>query len=69
MAWAPDPADALFVDDQTDYCDGARALGIETRLIVRHEWVPPEGYRRDQRPHGDRDSARAALTQWQLALP
>lgn len=39
-----DPADALFVDDQTDYCDGARALGIETRLIVRHEWVPPEGY-------------------------
>lgn len=27
--------DALFVDDQVDYCDGARALGIETRLILR----------------------------------
>jgi len=39
-----DPADALFVDDQTEYCDGARALGIETRLIVRPQWVPPEGY-------------------------
>ncbi len=41
-----DPPDALFVDDQTDYCDGARALGIDTRLIVRPEWVPPEGYAR-----------------------
>jgi putative hydrolase of the HAD superfamily len=38
------PGNALFVDDQTDYCDGARALGIDTRLIVRPEWVPPEGF-------------------------
>jgi putative hydrolase of the HAD superfamily len=38
------PAEALFVDDQTDYCDGARALGIETRLIVRPQWEPPEGF-------------------------
>jgi putative hydrolase of the HAD superfamily len=27
--------DALFVDDQVDYCDGARALGMETRLMLR----------------------------------
>jgi putative hydrolase of the HAD superfamily len=27
--------DALFVDDQVDYCDGARALGIDTRLMLR----------------------------------
>lgn len=27
--------DALFVDDQSDYCDGASALGIDTYLIVR----------------------------------
>jgi hypothetical protein len=27
--------DALFVDDQADYCDGARALGIDTRLMLR----------------------------------
>jgi putative hydrolase of the HAD superfamily len=26
---------AVFVDDQAAYCDGARALGMETRLIVR----------------------------------
>jgi putative hydrolase of the HAD superfamily len=39
-----EPAEALFVDDQTDYCDGARALGIDTRLIVRPQWEPPESY-------------------------
>lgn len=38
------PADALFVDDQTAYCDGARAVGMDTRLIVRPEWAPPEGF-------------------------
>jgi HAD superfamily hydrolase (TIGR01509 family) len=27
--------DAIFVDDQVDYCDGARALGIDTRLMLR----------------------------------
>jgi putative hydrolase of the HAD superfamily len=36
--------DALFVDDQTEYCDGARALGLDTRLIVRPGADPAEGY-------------------------
>jgi putative hydrolase of the HAD superfamily len=39
-----DPSDAVFVDDQTEYCDGARALGIDTRLIIRDGWAPMEGY-------------------------
>ena len=39
-----DPADAVFVDDQTSYCDGARALGIDTRLIVRDGAQPAEGF-------------------------
>jgi putative hydrolase of the HAD superfamily len=37
------PADALFVDDQTEFCDGAAVLGIETRLIVRPGQEPPDG--------------------------
>ena len=36
--------DALFVDDQTEYCDGARALGIDTRLIQRPTAMPFEGF-------------------------
>jgi len=36
-------ADAIFVDDQAEYCDGARALGIDTRLIVRPGAQPAEG--------------------------
>ena len=39
-----DPAHAIFVDDQTAYCDGARALGIDTRLIVRDGAAPAEGF-------------------------
>ena len=39
-----DPADAIFVDDQAAYCDGARALGIDTRLIVRDGAHPAEGF-------------------------
>jgi putative hydrolase of the HAD superfamily len=39
-----DAADALFVDDQTEYCDGARSLGIDTRLIVRPQADPVEGF-------------------------
>jgi HAD superfamily hydrolase (TIGR01493 family) len=35
---------ALFVDDQTAYCDGARALGIDTRLIQRPTAMPFEGF-------------------------
>jgi putative hydrolase of the HAD superfamily len=30
-----EPARAVFVDDQPDYCDGAAAIGIETYLIDR----------------------------------
>jgi len=30
-----DPGDAVFVDDQPAYCDGAAAVGIDTYLIVR----------------------------------
>jgi HAD superfamily hydrolase (TIGR01509 family) len=37
-------ADAVFVDDQTAYCDGARALGIGTRLIQRPTATPFEGF-------------------------
>jgi putative hydrolase of the HAD superfamily len=38
-----DPSRAVFVDDQTGYCDGAAAIGMDTRLIVRgHE--PMEGF-------------------------
>jgi putative hydrolase of the HAD superfamily len=39
-----EPTDAIFVDDQTAYCDGARAVGIDTRLIVRPGAAPPEGF-------------------------
>jgi HAD superfamily hydrolase (TIGR01509 family) len=39
-----DPASAVFVDDQTAYCDGARAIGIDTRLIVRPDAAPGEGF-------------------------
>jgi putative hydrolase of the HAD superfamily len=35
--------DALFVDDQVRYCDGAAALGIQTALIVRQDAAPAEG--------------------------
>jgi HAD superfamily hydrolase (TIGR01509 family) len=36
--------DAIFVDDQTAFCDGAHALGIDTRLIVRQGAQPAEGF-------------------------
>jgi putative hydrolase of the HAD superfamily len=41
------PDRAVFVDDQTEYCDGAAALGIETYLIVRDGEAPPnlDGHR------------------------
>jgi HAD superfamily hydrolase (TIGR01509 family) len=35
--------DALFVDDQAAYCDGAAALGIQAVLIVREGATPAEG--------------------------
>jgi HAD superfamily hydrolase (TIGR01509 family) len=39
-----DASDAIFVDDQAAYCDGARALGIESRLIVRPDTSQAEGF-------------------------
>jgi putative hydrolase of the HAD superfamily len=30
-----DPSRSVFVDDQVEYCDGAAAVGLETRLILR----------------------------------
>jgi putative hydrolase of the HAD superfamily len=39
-----EPERAVFVDDQTAFCDGARALGIDTRLIVRGDASPAEGF-------------------------
>lgn len=48
------PERSVFVDDQTAYCDGAAALGIETFLIDRagDETPDPDGHRviRDLRP-------------------
>jgi putative hydrolase of the HAD superfamily len=32
-----DPADAVFVDDQTSYCDGAMDVGMSAYLILRPE--------------------------------
>lgn len=32
---ADGPAGAVFVDDQPAYCDGASAVGLDTRLILR----------------------------------
>jgi haloacid dehalogenase superfamily, subfamily IA, variant 3 with third motif having DD or ED len=44
-------ADAVFVDDQAEYCDGARALGIDTRLILRRDAHPIEGVTPDTNGH------------------
>jgi putative hydrolase of the HAD superfamily len=38
-----EPENALFVDDQAAYCDGAAALGIQAVLIVRDGAEPAEG--------------------------
>jgi putative hydrolase of the HAD superfamily len=36
--------DGVFVDDQAVYCDGARDLGLDTRLIRRPAAAPREGF-------------------------
>ena len=37
------PERAVFVDDQPTYCDGATAIGLDARLILRkNEDVPPD---------------------------
>ena len=45
------PETAIFVDDQVRYCDGAAALGIGTRLIVRPSSNPVEGVAADTNGH------------------
>ena len=35
--------EAVFVDDQARYCDGAAALGIATFIALRHEGAPGVG--------------------------
>jgi len=37
------PDEALFVDDQVAYCDGAASLGVRTALLVREDTSPPGG--------------------------
>jgi putative hydrolase of the HAD superfamily len=46
-----EPGNAIFVDDQARYCDGAAALGIGTRLIVRPSSNPIEGIAADTNGH------------------
>jgi putative hydrolase of the HAD superfamily len=41
-ALGAEPGQAIFVDDQPRYCDGAAALGIETRLILRPNEDAPD---------------------------
>ena len=48
---AAEPEGAVFVDDQARYCDGAAALGIGTRLIVRPSSNPIEGIAADTNGH------------------
>jgi putative hydrolase of the HAD superfamily len=56
------PGDAVFVDDQVRYCDAAAALGISTRLILRHESPPPvEGWAADTNGHRVISDLRALL--------
>jgi putative hydrolase of the HAD superfamily len=45
------PDEALFVDDQVTFCDGARALGIDTRLLIRPHAAPPEGVATETNGH------------------
>jgi putative hydrolase of the HAD superfamily len=47
-----EPSEAVFVDDQVAYCDGARAVGIDTRLILRADASPPEGSAAAPNGHG-----------------
>jgi putative hydrolase of the HAD superfamily len=48
---AADAAVSLFVDDQAEYCDGAAAVGLQARLIIRPDAKPEEGVSVDSRGH------------------
>jgi HAD superfamily hydrolase (TIGR01509 family) len=54
VALGAGPEEAVFVDDQAWYCDGAEALGIRSFLIRRDDAEPPEGFG----VVGDRDVLR-----------
>jgi putative hydrolase of the HAD superfamily len=53
--------EAVFVDDQAAYCDGAARLGIATRLILRPGADPPEGISVDTNGHRVIRNLRALL--------
>ena len=38
------PEEAVFVDDQAAYCEGAEAIGIRSFLILRDDAAPAEGF-------------------------
>ena len=38
------PEQAVFVDDQAWYCEGAEAIGIRSFVIVRDDAAPAEGF-------------------------
>ena len=38
------PEEAVFVDDQAWYCEGAEAIGIRSFVIVRDDAAPAEGF-------------------------
>jgi len=63
-----EPERAVFVDDQVPYCDGAAALGIGTRLILRREAPPPlEGWASRTNGHRVIGDLTALLDdQWQV---
>jgi putative hydrolase of the HAD superfamily len=47
----PDPSTSLFVDDQANYCDAARNVGMDTRLILRPGADPPESLAAETNGH------------------
>lgn len=59
-----EPHEAIFVDDQAEYCDGAKALGIDTRLIYRWDDPPSLGSAETNGhiPIGDLSSLEALAT-------
>jgi len=57
----PDPEQTVFVDDQARYCDGAAAVGLQTRLIVRDGAHPAEGFGPNPNHHEVIKDLRALL--------
>jgi len=55
-----DATRSVFVDDQTSYCDGAAAIGMQTYLILRPEEAA-EGYPTDAEAYRTIESLKALL--------